>query len=91
MDVFVFVFFDVGKWEGKDRKKLMRGSIKDREYLSAAREIRVLDAFRKTWNYEFVNEVLNIDAIRNVVIVEGKVSVSGDGDTGWRIEVGEGE
>ena len=53
--------------------------------------MRVLDAFRKTWNYEFVNEVLNIDAIRNVVIVEGKVSVSGDGDTGWRIEVGEGE
>ena len=91
VNIFIFVFFDVGEWKGKGKKKLTRGSIKDREYLSTAKEMRVLDVFWKTWNYEFIDGVFDIDTIGNVVIVEEKVSISGDKDTRWRMKVGEGE
>ena len=47
--------------------------------MCCAREVRVPDVFRQIGDHEFVNGVLNVDAIGDAIIIKREVTISRDG------------
>ena len=53
--------------------------IKDGECLCCAGEVRVPDVFWQIGDHEFVNGVLNVDAVGDAIVIKREVTIGGDG------------